>query len=59
MSDPLRERLLVAAIGPVVTAALALLMLNVVTSWAQRRRDAGDTRPAASADRRDRTPVGC
>lgn len=44
MSDPLWERLLVAATGPVITAGLAIVVLNVVTSRAQRRREEGDTR---------------
>lgn len=50
MPDPLWERLLVAATGPVVTAALALLVLNVVTSWAQRRRDASETRESLATE---------
>jgi len=33
-------RTLVAAMGPIVTAALALFILNSVASWAQRRREA-------------------
>ena len=44
MRDPLWERMLVAATGPAVTALLALLVLNVVTGWAQRRRDAAEVR---------------
>jgi hypothetical protein len=36
--------MLVAATGPVVTAGLALLVVNAVTSWAQRRREAAEAR---------------
>ncbi|MGM9474509.1 hypothetical protein ACS5PJ_21270 [Pseudarthrobacter sp. YS3] len=44
MDDPLWERVLVAATGPVLTAVLALFVLNQVTGWAQRRREANETR---------------
>ena len=47
---PLWERMVVAATGPVVTALLALLVLNLVTAWAQRRREAGDTREELAAE---------
>lgn len=50
MGDPLWERLLIAATGPVVTAALALVVLNTVAGWAQRRRDAAETREALAAE---------
>lgn len=50
MGDPLWERLLVAATGPVVTALLALFVLNLVTAWAQRRREAGDTRESLATE---------
>jgi hypothetical protein len=49
MSDPLWQRLLVAATGPVITAALALLVVNLVTAWAQQRRDEGEIREALAS----------
>ena len=44
MSDPLWQRILVAGVGPVVTAGLALGVVNLVTGWAQRRRESWDVR---------------
>src|SRR3954462_2405126 len=49
MSDPLWQRLLVAATGPVITAALAPLVVNLVTAWAQQRRDEGEIREALAS----------
>ena len=50
MSQPLWERLFVAATGPIVTAILALLVINKVTSWAQARRDTAETREKLASD---------
>lgn len=50
MSDPLWERLLVAAVGPIVTAVLALFVVNWVTALAQRRREASETRESLAAE---------
>ena len=50
MVDPLWERVLVAAPGPVLTAVLALFVLNRVTAWAQHRREANQTRDLLAGD---------
>jgi hypothetical protein len=50
MGESLWERMLVAATGPVVTAVLALFVLNAVAGWAQRRRDAADTRESLATE---------
>lgn len=50
MSQPLWERLLVAATGPFMTAVLALVVVNKVTSWAQARRDAAETRESLATE---------
>jgi hypothetical protein len=50
MSDPLWQRILVAATGPVVTAVLARLVVNLVTTWAQRRRDEGEIREGLASE---------
>lgn len=50
MNTPLWERIVVAATGPIVTAALALIVVNAVTSWAQRRRDASETRDSLATE---------
>ncbi|WP_213816301.1 hypothetical protein [Glaciihabitans sp. dw_435] len=49
-ADSLGEKLLVAAVGPLVTALLALFVINQLTAWAQRRRDAAETRETLAAE---------
>ena len=50
MSDPLWERLLIAATGPAVTAVLALLVINQVTTWAQQRKDGAEARETLATE---------
>ena len=50
MSDPLSQRLLVAATGPVVTAALAFVVVNVLTARAQRRTEDWRIRSSLTSD---------
>jgi hypothetical protein len=50
LSGPLWERLLVAAVGPVLTAGLALFVINWVTARAQSRREASETRESLAAE---------
>jgi hypothetical protein len=50
VSDPLWERILIAAVGPLLTAFLALFIINWVTALAQRRRDASDTRESLAGE---------
>lgn len=53
MVEPLWERLLVAAVGPILTAALALFVINWVTARAQRRREASEIREELAAELAD------
>lgn len=48
--DSLWERIVVAASGPTITALLALFVLNQVAAWAQRRKEAGETRDSLAVD---------
>lgn len=50
MTGPLLEQVIVAATGPIVTALLALLVANQVTMWAQKRKDAAQTRESLSTE---------
>ncbi len=50
MTEPLWQKVLVAAVGPAVAAVLALLVANRVTSRAQARREAGDLRESLAAE---------
>jgi hypothetical protein len=50
MTESLLERMLVAATGPVVTALLALLVVNWVTARAQRRKDAYEARERLASE---------
>ncbi|WP_104160349.1 hypothetical protein [Arthrobacter sp. ZGTC212] len=53
MMEPLWERLLVAAVGPILTAALALFVINWVTARAQRRRESSEIREQLAAELTD------
>ena len=49
-TDPLWQRLLVAATGPAITAILALFVVNLIAKGAEKRKDTGLTRERLAAE---------